>query len=552
MEDGERITFTFRDYDTSSPNNTSSAADYVQSFGFSLEKFTGSGNNPTVGISVVYSDGSSHVFNAFSVPNTVSSYDVLVDTRGLSVGGTLVQALPTDAAGIHSIEILDVVDRSQTFVINGVRIGAISEVVPDLNPEFQLVIQDADGDVSSLSIRMNMDGNDPGGPTEVQVAAAPIVIDMNRDGQIEYIDLTASRATFDFGGDGYAERTAWVGPSDGLLVFDPNADRAVTDASQLAFVMYYSLATTDLEGLRFAFDSNGDGVFDANDSLFHQFGVWIDANGDGRSDPGEFQYLWEVGIESIGLYGSGYPMEAANGDVVINANITVTWSDGSIGLAQDVAFMTLGQPAEELAMVIPSEVMPGEFMALEAVVVDPDAVAFDLGAFSDPGDETDGSMAIDVDTDVDAGVDADLDVAHAVDALLEAEDVDGLVSTFLEEMHQAGLDDGDSFLTSSELAYGIDEQVSNFIELHGLSVEDHAAIQQDVFNALASDLVDAGVDDLFVLEGADSDGAIDASALMTSLETHFDEVYELHQADPLIDLEEPPAVDPFGPEATLV
>ncbi|GHV31376.1 hypothetical protein FACS1894167_13670 [Synergistales bacterium] len=46
----------------------------------------------------------------------------------------------------------------------------------------------------------------------------PLVIDLNRDGQT---DLT-NRVFFDMDVNGFAESTAWIDASDGLLVMDRN------------------------------------------------------------------------------------------------------------------------------------------------------------------------------------------------------------------------------------------------------------------------------------------------------------------------------------------
>ncbi len=62
---------------------------------------------------------------------------------------------------------------------------------------------------------------------------------------------------------------------------------------------------TDLEGLAKVFDSNKDGVLDANDSEFDKFRIWQDKDGDGISDAGEVKTLTEMGIKSIGVVSDG-------------------------------------------------------------------------------------------------------------------------------------------------------------------------------------------------------------------------------------------------------
>ena len=111
----------------------------------------------------------------------------------------------------------------------------------------------------------------------------PIVIDLNRDGQIGLVAMGQSTALFDFDGDGFAHRTGWVTPEDGLLAFDKDGDGAIRHHDELSFTGYHPGARTDLEGLR-GFDSNRDGMLSAADANWSKFRVWRDANGNGISE----------------------------------------------------------------------------------------------------------------------------------------------------------------------------------------------------------------------------------------------------------------------------
>ena len=89
-----------------------------------------------------------------------------------------------------------------------------------------------------------------------------------------------------------------------------------------------------------AFDSNQDGVFDVTDLSYSDFGVWQDHNSDGVFDSGEFTTLADAGIVAIDLVGDGVGFTTANGDVHVYSTTDVTFADGSVAIAQDVAFAT--------------------------------------------------------------------------------------------------------------------------------------------------------------------------------------------------------------------
>ena len=156
---------------------------------------------------------------------------------------------------------------------------------------------------------------------------APIVLDLDGDG-IATTTLADSTAAFDFDGDGVADRTAWIGAGDAFLFLDRDGDGTVSGAAELSFTADAPGALTDLAGLR-SFDSNGDGVFDALDERFGDFGVWRDANSDGVVDAGETLSLADVGIASIDL--AGRPSDAGNGlnGVTVVQEGSFTLEDGT-------------------------------------------------------------------------------------------------------------------------------------------------------------------------------------------------------------------------------
>jgi hypothetical protein len=169
-----------------------------------------------------------------------------------------------------------------------------------------------------------------------------VVIDLNRDGELRY-----GQVTMDVNGDGLLDVTKWAGAQDGVLVWDKFADGLVHDNSQYAFAQYATTyrmdalgqarSATDLEGLADAFDSNRDGVFDAQDAQFAEFKVWQDANQNGVSDAGEVRSLVDWGISSINLLSDGVARTPAAG--VIEAGQTLAMAaDGTSVLVADAAF----------------------------------------------------------------------------------------------------------------------------------------------------------------------------------------------------------------------
>jgi VCBS repeat-containing protein len=219
----------------------------------------------------------------------------------------------------------------------GVRFASIDisrTILPkDLDLNFQITAVDGDGDVTAVStLSVFIDAGTP-----------PVVLDLDDDG-LEFLPLSHGVA-FDYNGDGIATPTAWVGPDDGLLVYDANGDGIVNDGSEIVFSINGS---TDLEGLRQRFDTNGDGKLTAADAAFASFGVWQDANSNGVTDPGELRSLSDLGIVSIDLTASGTPYTTASGSVLVSGETHFTRSDGSQGTVGDAAFASSsGRAADE-------------------------------------------------------------------------------------------------------------------------------------------------------------------------------------------------------------
>lgn len=170
-------------------------------------------------------------------------------------------------------------------------------------------------------------------PIIVDGSTDPVVLDLDGDG-IELIGWHSSPVYFDMDGDKYKEQTGWVGADDGLLVIDLKSDNVIDDRKEFQFSSWHADATSDYDGLRRVFDTNGNGALDAGDARFAEFKVWQDSNQNGIADAGELKTLAQLDITSISLTSNQNSYNIA-GNVVVGES-TYTKSDGSVGRAADV------------------------------------------------------------------------------------------------------------------------------------------------------------------------------------------------------------------------
>ena len=222
-------------------------------------------------------------------------------------------------------------DRDADFSLGGITIESAVTGDP-IDMTFDVELLDADGDsagIAEIGITVNP-------------ATTPVVLDLDSDG-LEFSEMSDT-PLFDVDGDGDLDLTAWVGSDDALLAIDANGNGIVDNGSEIAFAKHAEGAETDLEGLAMAYDSNKDGVLDANDDQFASFGIWQDANSNGITEKGEFMSLTDAGIEAINLTSDGNAYTAANGDVTVFGEGTFVNADGSEGTLGDVALSTM--PAE--------------------------------------------------------------------------------------------------------------------------------------------------------------------------------------------------------------
>ncbi len=175
-------------------------------------------------------------------------------------------------------------------------------------------------------------------------AVPPIAIDLNGNG-LDFIPLDKSTVHFDMNDDGQVDRTAWVGPEDGILVIDLNGDKNITDKSEFVFTDHAPEASTDMEALQTAFDTDGDKYLTPDDARWKEFGIWQDADSDGKTDEGEFKSLDEMGVLSISLTNNRESSSPAHG-IFLFGTSAVQFVDGHKAAAGDAAFSYIASGAD--------------------------------------------------------------------------------------------------------------------------------------------------------------------------------------------------------------
>jgi hypothetical protein len=97
------------------------------------------------------------------------------------------------------------------------------------------------------------------------VAVDPLVINFNGSSA----DLTDEKYSFDLNSDGTEEQMSFVGQGSGLLALDFNQDGVINDGSEL-----FGTASGDGFADLAAYDEDGNGWIDENDSIYNKLSVW--------------------------------------------------------------------------------------------------------------------------------------------------------------------------------------------------------------------------------------------------------------------------------------
>jgi hypothetical protein len=254
------------------------------------------------------------------------------------------------AAVVQYLQLNDLGNAGSTvaFAANS-RTFIYQQVGPTPNPANDILVELTGTTIANLN-------------TLIGTRVAPVTLDLDGDG-LEFVSSSAG-AAFDYDGDGIREATSWVGKGDGILVRDANGDGIANNAGEISFSVGGS---TDLEGLRLQYDSNGDGKLSADDAAFASFGVWQDANGNGSTDAGEYRSLTELGIASIALTSDGKAYLGGDGEVIVHGEASFTRTDGSTAAVGDVAFIT-PRAANDVELAVGNQALTSSLVAASLIV----------------------------------------------------------------------------------------------------------------------------------------------------------------------------------------
>jgi hypothetical protein len=175
---------------------------------------------------------------------------------------------------------------------------------------------------------------------------AAIVVDLDGNG-IATLAASEAKVRFDWDGDGLADRTSWIGATEGFLFLDADGNGTLTGPGELSFWA----APADGAGqssILAGFDTNKDGVFSALDADFAKLRVWQDRNGNGVADTGEILTLAAAGIRSIPVALSAADQQGSSDTAATLATGSYTRTNGTTQAFAEVALGFVSAPVDGL------------------------------------------------------------------------------------------------------------------------------------------------------------------------------------------------------------
>jgi hypothetical protein len=177
-------------------------------------------------------------------------------------------------------------------------------------------------------------------------SVTPIVLDLSGTG-IHTTSASAQGVNFDLTGTGHAQTVGWTGAGTGLLAIDLNGNGKIDNGSELfgvGTVLPNGAHAANGYQAMAAYDTNHDGRLDASDAVWSKLRVWVDANHDGVSQPGELLTMAQAGVASIDLH-------ARAADTMQNGNLVGLVSSYTTtgGATHEVADVWFGKDASSTA-----------------------------------------------------------------------------------------------------------------------------------------------------------------------------------------------------------
>ena len=130
-------------------------------------------------------------------------------------------------------------------------------------------------------------------------AITPIIFPLTEPGSLESLLAPNHHVRFDLAGDGKASWWPWVKPNVGILVWDPKHTGRITSGQQLFGSVTWWIAWANGYQALAMLDNDGDGWLTGNE--LKGLAVWVDANANGVSEPGEVRSLSTYGIIRIAV-----------------------------------------------------------------------------------------------------------------------------------------------------------------------------------------------------------------------------------------------------------
>lgn len=190
-----------------------------------------------------------------------------------------------------------------------------------------------------------------------EITPSPLIVDLDGDG-VE-TSGKANGVYFDHDGNGFAEKSGWVGKDDGLLVRDINGNGQIDNGTELfgnnSVLSSGQKAENGFEALK-DLDSNHDGVFDNKDAAWNEVKVWKDSNQNGLVEDGELLTLEQANVSGMNLGYQDKDIVDENGNTIGQTGSFIK-GDGSIGDISDIWFdADMADTADRINVEIPAEI----------------------------------------------------------------------------------------------------------------------------------------------------------------------------------------------------